>query len=194
MEMLVPDASIFANEPIRRMTRAEYHRLGDAGFFGEEKVELLFGVVVGMTPIDRAHIVSTNVLRRLLERALGERAAVYSPSVLAVSDISEPEPDLMVVPPNAESWTEHPSAAYLVIEIARTSLARDQGVKAVLYGMSDVEEYWIVNHVDDVIEVYRDRDAGAWRSKTVHRRGECVAMLRFPDVEIPVSDILPPRP
>lgn len=192
MEMSLPDASIFGNEPIRRMTRAEYHRLGDAGFFGEEKVELLFGVVVEMTPIDRAHTISTNVLRRLLERALGERALVESPSVFAASDISEPEPDLMVVPRSAESWTEHPSSAYLVVEVARSSVARDRRLKAWLYGMSDVEEYWIVNHVDEVVEVYRDADAGTWRTKTVHGRGEQVAMVRFPDVEIAVSDILPP--
>ncbi len=194
MEMSLPDASIFANEPIRRMTRAEYHRLGDAGFFGEEKVELLFGVVVEMTPIDQAHIHSTYLLRRLLERALGDRATVYSPTVLAASEISEPEPDLMVVPAAAASWTEHPSSAYLVVEVARSSVSRDQGVKALLYGMSDVEEYWIVNHVDQVVEVYRDRDAGSWRTKTVHGRGERVGMLRFPDVEIAVSDVLPPRP
>jgi len=194
MEMSLPDASIFGTEPIRRMTRAEYHRLGDAGFFGEEKVELLFGVVVEMTPMDQAHIHSTYLVRRLLERALGDRAIVYSPSVFAASDISEPEPDLMVVPPSDTSWTDHPSSAYLVIEVARSSVSRDQRIKAVLYGMSDVEEYWIVNHVDEVVEVYRDRQAGTWRTKIVHGRGERVAMLRFPDVEIAVSDILPPRP
>lgn len=194
MEMTLPDPSIFANEPIRRMTRAEYHRLGDAGFFGEEKVELLFGVVVEMTPIDQAHIHSTYLLRRMLEAALGDRATVYSPSVLAASDISEPEPDLVVVPPSGASWTEHPSSAYLVVEVARSSVSRDQGIKALLYGMSDVEEYWIVNHVDETIEVYRDHEAGAWRTKIVHGRGERVAMLRFPDVTIAVSDVLPPRP
>jgi len=193
MEMRVPDMSIFANQPVRRMTRAEYHRLGDAGFFGEEKVELLFGVVVEMTPIDRAHIASTNALRRLLEHRLGARAVVESPSAFAASDISEPEPDLIVVPPDADSWTQHPSSAYLVIEIARSSLGRDRLIKARLYGMSEVEEYWIINHVDEVIEVYRDRDAGAWRTLTVHGRGERVTMLRFPDVEVAVSDVLPPR-
>ena len=193
MEMTTPDASIFANEPIRRMTRAEYHRLGEAGFFGEEKVELLFGVVVEMTPIDQAHIHSTYLVRRLLERALGDRAIVYSPSVFAASEISEPEPDLMVVPPGDTSWTDHPSSAYLVIEVARSSVSRDQRIKAMLYGMSDVEEYWIVNHVDEVVEVCRDPDAGTWRTKIVRGRGERIAMLRFPDVEIAVSDILPPR-
>ncbi len=100
----------------------------------------------------------------------------------------------MVVSPNAASWTEHPSAAYLVIEVARSSVSRDQGIKALLYAMSDIEEYWIVNHVDEVIEVHRDREAGAWRTKLVYGRGERVAMLRFPDVEIAVSDALPPRP
>jgi Uma2 family endonuclease len=192
MEMSL-DMSIFANEPVRLMKRVEYDKLAAQGFFGDEKVELLFGVVVEMSPIDSAHIKSTNVLRRVLERALGDRAIVNSPSAFAASDISEPEPDLMIIPSDADSWSEHPSSACLVIEIARSSLGRDRLIKARLYGMSDVEEYWIVNHVDEVIEVYRDRDEGAWRTLTVHGRGERVAMLRFPDVEVDVSDVLRPR-
>lgn len=191
MEMTLPDVSMFANEPVRRMKRVEYHRLAAEGFFEDEKVELLFGVVVEMTPIDPAHIASTNVLRRLLEGRLGGRATVLSPSAFAASEMSEPEPDLMVVP-TGTYWDEHPDSAYLVIEIARSSVARDQGIKAMLYGCSEVEEYWIVNHVDDVIEVRRDRHEGTWRSKSVHGRGERVSMLRFPDVEVAVSDILPP--
>jgi len=194
MEMTTPNAAIFANESVRLMKRGEYDKLAAQGFFGEERVELLFGVVVEMSPIDPAHIESTNVIRLTLERALGGRARVNSPSAFAASDISEPEPDLMVLPPIANRWSEHPSAAYLVIEVARTSVARDRGVKAMLYGMADVEEYWIVNHIDEVIEVYRDRNAGEWRSLTVYGRGETVTMLRFPDVEVAVVDVLPPRP
>ena len=193
MEMTTP-TDILGTERIRPLKRVEYDRLAAEGFFADERVELLFGVVVEMTPIDRAHIISTNALRRLLEARLGDRALVESPSVFAASDISEPEPDLMVLPRSAESCTEHPSSAYLVIEIARSSVSRDRGVKAWLYGMSDVEEYWIVNHVDEVVEVHRDPEAGTWRTKTVHGRGQRVAMLRFPDVEIAVSDILPSRP
>jgi Uma2 family endonuclease len=71
-------------------------------------------------------------------------------------------------------------------------MPRDKGPKALLYGLADVDEYWIVNHVDAVVEVYRDRHAGEWRHKSTHQRGETIAMLAFPDVAIAVAEILPP--
>jgi len=189
MEM---SAALIEKELIRPLKRREYDRLAADGYFEDERVELLFGMVVETPPIDQAHIVSTNLVRKLLESALGDRATVLSPSAFAASDISEPAPDVMVVPPDV-SWDEHPSTAYLVVEVARRSLRRDRGLKAMLYGESDVEEYWIVNHVDGVIEVFRDRSPDGWRSHAVHGRGERVAMARFPDVTIAVDDVLPPH-
>ena len=82
--------------------------------------------------------------------------------------------------------------AYLIVEVARSSLRKDKGPKAALYGLAEVDEYWIVNQVDALVEVYRDRHAGEWRSEQVHRRGETIAMARFPDVTIAVAEILPP--
>ena len=76
--------------------------------------------------------------------------------------------------------------------MARSSLAYDRGTKAFLYGISDVDEYWVVDHVHGTIEVHRDREQGEWRSITVHQRGDVVSMLAFPDVQIAVADILPP--
>ena len=81
----------------------------------------------------------------------------------------------------------------MIVEISRSSLRRDQGPKTILYGLAEVAEYWVVNHVDDVVEVYRDRHAGQWRAVSRHHRGETITMLAFPDVAIAVSAILPPR-
>ena len=190
MEMLSPGA-LLIKDPIRPLKRVEYERLAADGFFADEKVELLFGMVVEMPPIDQAHVESTYRVRRAIERGVGERARAYSQDPFAASEISEPQPDVLVVP-NVDNWKHHPTSAYLVVEVARSSLDRDQGAKALLYGMAEVEEYWIVNHQDEVVEVYRDRRDGLWHSKTIHGRGERIAMLRFPDVEIIVDEILPP--
>ncbi|MBA3393750.1 MAG: Uma2 family endonuclease [Deltaproteobacteria bacterium] len=175
----------------RPLKRVEYERLGVEGFFDNERVELLFGVVVEMPPVDPAHGTSIYRVRRKIEASLGDRAMVRDQNSFAASDISEPQPDIMVVP-NDDYWKQHPSRAYLVVEVSRSSLDRDQGVKAKLYGLAEVDEYWIVNHVDEVVEVYRDRKRGKWRSKTTHHRGETIAMLTFPDVTLAVSEILPP--
>jgi len=71
-------------------------------------------------------------------------------------------------------------------------VAQNSCLLGTLYGLAEVDEYWIVNHVDGVVEVYRDRDQGEWRTVSLHRRGETIAMLQFPDVVIAVSEILPP--
>jgi Uma2 family endonuclease len=191
MEMLSPGAELIAKEAIRPLKRVEYDRLAAEGCFANEQVELLFGVVVEMTPMDRAHALSTYRVRRLLEAQLGDRAMVLEASPFAASDISEPEPDVLVTP-NADDWQHHPTRAFLIVEVSRSSLGRDQGTKALLYGMSEVDEYWIINHRDGVIEVHRDRHEGAWRARSCHARGETIAMLAFPDVEIAVADVLPP--
>jgi Uma2 family endonuclease len=192
MEMLSPDAEMLAKDAIRPLRRVEYDRLAAEGFFEDEKVELLFGVVVMMAPLDPSHNMAVYQVRRGLEAGLGDRATVLSQSSFAASEDSEPEPDIFVIPNDGRSWTEHPSRAHLVIEIARTSLDRDQGPKSVLYGSSRVEEYWIVNLPEQVVEVYREPDRGRWRGRSTHRRGERVHMLAFPDVSIAVDDMLPP--
>ena len=112
---------------------------------------------------------------------------------LAASDTSEPEPDIALVP-RVDTWGAHPTRAFLIVEVARTSLRRDKGPKALVYGLGDVDEYWIVNHVEEVVEVYRDRHAGEWRLRTTHGRGDTIAIVAFPDVTIAVSEILPPAP
>jgi Uma2 family endonuclease len=179
------------SEPMRPLKRVEYERLAAEGFFEDEKVELLFGVVVPMTPIDPTHSASTTRLHNTLVRAVGDRAMVRAQQPLAASDISEPEPDVAVVP-HGNDWVEHPQRAFLIVEVARTSIRRDKGAKSLLYGLAEVDEYWIVNLVDEVVEVYRDRHDGEWRQRTTHQRGATIAMLAFPDVQIAVSEILPP--
>jgi len=189
MEMMMPPELM--DERIRPLKRVEYERLTSLGCFDDERVELLFGMVVEMTPIDPAHSESTYQVRSLIEAAIGARGKVMSQSPFAASDISEPEPDVFVVPPGAY-WHEHPASSCLIVEVARSSLARDRGMKARMYGFAQVDEYWIVNHVDNVVEVYRDTYEGTWRTKTIHRRGERITMLAFPDVSVAVADVLPP--
>lgn len=193
MEMLSPHAALLANERIRPLKRVEYEKLANDGFFDDEKVELLFGMVVEMTPIDGHHVASVYWVREHLARGLGDRAMILSQSPFAATEDSEPEPDVFVIP-NRDLWNhEHPDTAHLIVEVARSSIYRDKGPKAMLYGLSQVDEYWIVDHVDGVVEVLRDRRDGKWQTRTTHRRGEIIAMLRFPDVQLAVSEILPPE-
>jgi Uma2 family endonuclease len=191
METVLTGPAALISNPIRPLKRAEYDKLVAEGYFADEKVELLFGMVVEMSPVDPAHCESTRRLDELLRARLGGRARVSSQHPFAATDDSEPEPDVYVFP-LGDYWHDHPDRAFLVVEVARSSLRQDRGVKAPLYALSQVDEYWIVNHVDGVVEVYRDRVDGRWQSVTTHSRGDHIAMLAFPDVRIEVADILPP--
>jgi Uma2 family endonuclease len=190
MEM-TSTTELIEHERFRPLKRVEYDRLASLGFFEGERVELLFGVVVEMAPNDPAHAESTDAVRAALARAVGDRARVVSQRPFAASETSEPEPDVFVVP-SGRYWKEHPGRAFLVVEVARTSLRTDRGVKARLYGASAVDEYWIVAVDEGFVEVYRDAKDGWWPTKSTHHRGELIAMCAIPNVEIAVADLLPP--
>jgi Uma2 family endonuclease len=175
---------------LRPMKRAEFEQLDKLGFFDEEKVELLFGLVIPMAPIDQEHSESVAIVHDMLFRKLDGVARVYTQASFAASEYSAPQPDIFVVPPG-QYWQELHSKAYLIVEVSRSSLRRDRA-KRLVYQGANVDEYWIVNHPDACVEVYRDRRDNKWHSLTKHFRGDVISPLAFPDVQIAVADILPP--
>ncbi len=175
---------------VRPIRRVEYDQLVQAGVFVGERVELIYGVVVRMSPIGPAHNYSLQELNARLVPAVRGRGVVRIQMSFAASDDSEPEPDLAIVPPG-KYWQAHPSSAWLIIEVADASLKEDRQ-KAILYASSDVKEYWIVNLADGEVEVYRDSKDGAFRERTVHRRGAELAIRELPDVRVAVDELLPP--
>lgn len=193
MNMSVQDPAVIEPDMIRRLRRSEYHAMGHAGLFDDERVELLYGQLVGMSPADPAHDRSVTELARILYARVGDRADVRVQCAFAASDTSEPVPDLVVAPAHTASWREHPSEALLVVEVARTSLRKDRDVKARLYGQVAVAEYWIVDLESGCVHVLREKDErGRWQLHRVARRGETLAVAAFPDVTVAVDDILPP--
>jgi Uma2 family endonuclease len=192
MEVVLPHPASLITNPIRLFTRVEYDYMVAQGFFNTERVELVFGMLVEMAPIDAAHVQSVARIDRMLQRALYDRAQVLCQSPFAATDDSEPEPDIYVTP-LGDDWRALPDRADLVIEVARTSIKHDRGPKVLLYGLSYVDEYWIVDHNTSTVEVYRDRQPdGTWRTITQHTRNETLSPLAFPDVAIAIDEILPP--
>lgn len=179
----------FAPEEIRPLRRAEYDKLVALGAFDGEKIELLHGALVAMSPTGTPHAASIQALTLLLVRALGDRAAIRPQLPFAADDYSEPEPDLAVLP-LGDYLDDHPAEAWLVIEVSDSSLHHDRGVKRRLYAKSGVPEYWIVNLVDRVIEVHLEPVNGDYTVVTPHRKGETIRLSRFADVEIRVDDVI----
>jgi Uma2 family endonuclease len=159
------------------------------GLFEDERIELIDGLLVAMSPQTARHAAVIERLTHKLISALQERARVRVQLPLALGEHAEPEPDLAVVP-----WAEHdeghPTSALLVVEVADSSLAIDRGRKATLYAQSGVPEYWVVNLAADLIEAHTEPAGDRYAVVTPHRRGSALRPKSFPDVEIAASDIL----
>jgi Uma2 family endonuclease len=177
---------------LRPLKRVEYERLAELGAFRDEKVELAHGRIVRKNPIGGPHRYGVRHLTEILGQALRGRANIEIQSSFAASDDSEPEPDVAVVS-LGDYLDEPPSEAFLIVEVAQSSLADDRGWKATLYASCGVPEYWIVNLVDDLIEVYREPGAEGYARVTRHGRDEELCVPGFEDVVVSVREVLPPR-
>lgn len=110
-------------------------------------------------------------------------------SALAASDDSQPEPDIAVVDV-ADHAHAHPNRAHLVVEVARSTLEVDRTLKAKLYAESGVPEYWVVNVIDRQIEVHTEIVRGSYARVVSYRAGDAIALTKFPDVHVRVTDVL----
>ena len=166
-----------------------YHRMIDAGILGEDdRVELLEGVIVAMPPQRADHSALIARLTRWLVRAAGDEYSVRVQLPLAVSDDSEPEPDLALVRAADESLRAQPAWAALVVEGSRTTLDTDRRIKGALYARAGIPEYWLVDVVSETVEVYAEPDTDASRYRTlvtIGREGSLRAAA-LPTLAIPV--------
>jgi Uma2 family endonuclease len=189
------DPEHFAALPVERLRplhRSEYDRLVELGVFGDERLELLYGMLVAMSPQGAAHAFAIEQLYALLRDGLKGRAVVRSQSPLAAPDESEPEPDVAVLPPG-RYIDQHPDRALFVIEVADSSLKQDRRLKARLYAAMKVPEYWIVNLVDSRFEIHTEIVDGRYTKVTTHGQEESVSPHAFPDLQIRIEEVLPRR-
>lgn len=169
--------------PIRRV---EYDAMGEAGLFPEERVELVEGVIVRMSPRSAGHDSVVERLTEILVPGLSGRARVRVQLAFAASDWSELEPDIAVVPLD-EPRTDHPSHGLLLIEVAASSLRFDRKVKSAVFARAGVPHYWIVDVEGRSIEAFEGAaDAGYTRS-TRHELGAVLAVPGFEDVRISLA-------
>jgi Uma2 family endonuclease len=129
-----------------------------AGVFDpDDRIELLDGLLVAQEPQGSRHAVAVALVRASLERAFGAGYHVREEKPLALDALSEPEPDLVVVRGRVRDYRDaHPSVPVLLVEVADASLGRDRVRKGRLYARAGVAEYWILNLVSEVLEVYRE--------------------------------------
>src|SRR5262245_176124 len=177
---------------VRRWTRVEYDRLADLGVFEGEPLELIGGQLIVAEPKGAYHGSAVTAAEYALRAALPSGWIVRTQQPVSLDDESEPEPDIAVVPGRPGDYRHaHPARPPLAVEVADSSLAFDRKQKGSLYARAGIPDYWIVNLVDRVVEIYRDPhpDSSAvygWSYRSVTRVAPpaFVVPLAFPDSPI----------
>src|SRR5438876_3640550 len=185
---------------VRRWKRVEYERLVDLGAFEDgDPVELIGGQLIVAEPKGSEHATGVEMADDALRAALPAGWTVRVQDPLALDDESAPEPDIAVVRGSRADYRHaHPARPALIIEIAESSLVFDRTEKGSLYARAGIVDYWVVNLVDRVLEVYRDPGADVTapygrRYLSVERftPPSSVAPIGVPATPIPVAALLP---
>jgi Uma2 family endonuclease len=174
-----------------------FFRLFETGALDDaDRVELLEGVIVSMTPIYPPHASATMRTTVALQRAVKDRAAVRCQTPLLVGTRSVPVPDVTVVPGSEADYDSvHPRVAHLVVEVSDSTLGADRLTKSRIYAVANMPEYWIVNLRDFVVEVMRDPDPAnaVYRDIRIAQAGDEIELAVLRGARVAVSELLPKR-
>ena len=184
---------------LRRWGRVEYDRLVVLGAFDNDPIELIGGQLIVAEPKGSEHATAVDMASDALRAALPPGWIVRVQNPIALDDESAPEPDIAVVRgARADYRHAHPARPALIIEVSESSLRFDRVTKGNLYARAGIEDYWIVNLVDRVVDIYRNPGADitapyGWRYLSVERftPPSAVTPLCVPAAAIPVSALLP---
>lgn len=152
----------------RRFTADEYQEMGRAGILREaDRVELIDGEVLAMSPIGAPHNGAVNRLNRLFSARAGDAAIVQVQGAVRLDPYSEPQPDLVLLRPRDDFYgtaLAGPDDILLAVEVAQSSLAYDREVKADLYARRGIAEYWLVDLTSGVLTRYSEPANGRYRT------------------------------
>lgn len=178
----------------KRFTADDYQRMGQAGILSEDdRVELIDGEVVAMTPIGPRHNAAVNRATRAMVLAVGDNAIVQVQGSVRLDLYHEPQPDLVLLSPQSDYYASRlpgPSDILLVVEIAESSLEYDREVKARLYAELGIREYWLADLTNALVFCYSAPEGGRYQTLREHRRGDVIAPQTLPDCGVAVEVFL----
>lgn len=188
--MLAPmlDPAILAPERIRGLRRDEYEELVNLGVFDDQRIELLRGMLVEMSPQGEPHARITAWLQDELRYGLERRRyEIRGHTSFAATEDSVPEPDVAVYPRKMRARL--PRHALLAVEVALTSLTKDRKIKTAIYAEAGVPEYWIVNVRARSIEVHTQPERSGYAHVVSRKDNDVLRPASLHPFELRVSDI-----
>jgi Uma2 family endonuclease len=180
----------------RKISVAEYRRMAEVGILdSDERVELLDGVIVEMSPIGMPHWRLHGRIVEYLVRRLGSRGFVAGQASVALGEFNEPQPDILIVPPEQERLDApepRPDEIWAVVEIADSSLLKDTGPKRALYERFEIRDYLVADVGGARLLRYAPRSSGSYGEPAVLGHGDRFRLAAIPDVELEAGAFLPP--
>ena len=181
---------------LRRFTVAEYYAMAEAGILKkEERVDLLDGLIADPAPVvsSRYFAVVTR-LNTFLILALGERAISSVRWTVALDEYNVLESDLVLLCEREDlyaSKTPDPEDLLLLIEVADSPADYDRYDKLPRYARAGIPEVWLSILAERVIKAHAEPVGGRYTQMRTFHPGDTITPGRFPDIALPVSDILP---
>lgn len=183
-----------AGYTLYRFNVNEYYRMAEVGILSaDDRVELLEGQIVAMSPIGNRHAGHLDRIADLLSPLVRHQAILRMQGPVRLSYRSEPQPDLTLLKRRDDFYTNgHPGAAdvLLIVEVADTSTRSDREQKVPLYARFGIPEVWLVDINAGAVEVYREPAADGYRSKEVRRREDTLDITAIPGVTLNIDDVL----
>jgi Uma2 family endonuclease len=177
---------------IAKWTLDEYHQMIATGILDDQRVELLKGKIVEMSPEGELHAYSSSEVGDYLRGRLGDKAKIREAHPITLPNHSEPEPDVAIAQPLGREYLQHhpyPENIFWLIEYSESTLDKDLETKRLLYAEVNIPEYWVVNLKNRTLIVFRNPQDGDYTSKVTLSNGTVYA-LAFPEIALAVEKII----
>ena len=182
-------------QPARKLfTVTEYRQMIEAGVLKEDdRVELLNGEIIEMSPIGPRHASHVDRLVNILPSKLKGKATLRVQSPIVLSDYSEPQPDLSLLKPRADFYAGgHPTPAdvFVVIEVSDSTVESDRRAKIPSYALAGIAEAWLIDLVEDRIEVHSNPYNGVYQEVRIVQRGQKIISNSLPQLKLKADEVL----
>ena len=179
----------------KKFTVEQYHQMAEATFFApEERLELIRGEIIEMSPIGLKHATVVKRLNNFLTYQLHNQAIIGVQDPVQLDNFSEPQPDISVLKMRSDFYElEIPKSQDILwlIEVSDKSLKYDQEIKLPLYAESKIHEVWLVNLNNNTLEVYRNPQNNIYQEEQILQVNQSLSSLAFPNLIIDIKEILP---
>lgn len=176
-----------------RFSVDEYYKMIELGMLQDyEKAEIIDGELIKKMTIGDRHAATVDFLNRFFIRNLGDEILVRIQNPLRLTDFDEPEPDVVLADLTKYDGKRHPRAdeVILVVEVSDSTLKYDRDTKIPLYAAARIPEVWIVNLIDNIIEVHQDPSNGIYKLAKIYTPGDSLHSKALPDFSLEVDKIL----